>query len=346
MAEDYQKKISVTRLGFYFLLIILAVFLFFNLTKLEKIFILFREIKPLWLILAIIVQILTYVFTANVFHNLLRVYKYESFISRWELFKASLIALFLNQAIPTGGFSGAGYLLYFFQRKKIPSHESFSVAILETITYSFAHFLLLLFSFFYLFFFQGKTIGKLFLGVGALGAFLFIFLNVAFLLLSSKKMLISVSGKIEKHKWLKSLFNKIRLQFPEKELLMDGWESPWTVIKNKSHYLWRPLFWQLIVILADVTTIFLLFNGFNFRPVFLSVLTGLILTKIVAMVSISPGALVFFEGAMILFYASFNIPIQLVVVVTLLFRALSFWLPMPFGLILYRHLSKNKSLNL
>lgn len=328
------------------MLIILAVFLFLNFTKLEKIFNLFREIKPIWLILAIIVQILTYVFTANVFHDLLKVYNYESSISRWELFKASLIALFLNQAIPTGGFSGPGYLVYFFQKKKLPSHESFSVAILDTFTYYFAHFLLLLFSFFYLFFFRGETVGKVLLGIGALGAFLFIILNVALLFFSSKKILISVIGKIEKHKWLKSLFNKIRLKFPEKELLMDGWDSPWTIVKNKSHYLWRPLFWQLVVFLADATTIFLLFNGFNFRPVFLSILTGLILTKIVALISISPGALVFFEGAMVLFYTSFNLPIHLVVVVTILFRALSFWLPMPFGLILHRHLSKNKSVNL
>jgi len=105
--------------------------------------------------------------------------------------------------------------------------------------------------------------------------------------------------------------------------------------------LWQPAFWQLMVFLADTVTIVLLFNGFNFHPPFFGILIGLILTKIIAMISISPGALVFFEGAMVLFYTSFNIPLHLAVIVTLLFRALSFWLPMPFGLFLYRHLENN-----
>jgi len=338
MTEYYQKKISITSLGFYFLLIILAVFLFFHFTEIEKIFLLFKEIKPLWLVLALVAQILTYVFQASVYHNLLEVYDHKTLILHRDLFKASIITLFLNQAVPAGGLSGFGYLAYFFQKRKMSSNEGFSVVILETFTYYFIHLVLVLFSLLYLLVALPQKVNGVIITVGLFGALLFTFLNIAVLFFGSKKVMFYISGKIGKHKWLNFLLNKIKLKFPETELLAQKWESPLYIIKNKSRYLRRPLFWQLMVFLADTFTILLLFNGFNFHPAFFSILIGLVLTKIIALVSISPGALIFFEGAMVLFYTSFNIPLQLAIMVTLLFRALSFWLPLPFGLFLYRHL--------
>lgn len=336
--KNNQKKISTTGLGFYFLLIILAVFLFLHFAEVEKIILLFKEIKPLWLILALIVQVLTYVFTANIYHNLLDLYDYKSLISHRDLFKASIITLFLNQAVPAAGLSGFGYLAHFFQKRKMSSNEGFSVVILETFTYYFIHLVLVLFSLLYLLVVLPQKVNGVIITIGLFGALLFTFLNIAVLFFGSKKVMFYISGKIGKHKWLNFLFKKIRLKFPDTELLTKKWESPLYIIKNKSHFLWRPIFWQLMVFLADTVTILLLFNGFNFHPTFFSILIGLVLTKIIAMISISPGALVFFEGAMVLFYTSFNVPLHLAIIVTLLFRALSFWLPMPFGLFLYRHL--------
>ncbi len=343
MPEYNQKKISVVGIIFYFLLLLLAVFAFSHFAELERIFALFKQIKPFWFILALIAQVFTYFFTANIYYNILALYNYKFAVTRSGLFKVSIITLFLNQVIPSAGLSGGGYLMHFLQKKKLLPRDSFSVVILGTFCYYFCSLLVLLFSIFYIFATIKGDLNKLLVAVMVLGIFLLVFLNVMVLFFGSKKATIYISGKIEKHKWLKVIFNKIQLKFPGKEILADDWENPWEIVKNKFHYLWRPLFWQFMEFLVDATTIFLLFYGFNFRPKFLIIVAGLILTKIVAMVAISPGALIVFEGAMVLFYNAFGIPLNLAVIVTLMFRALSFWLPMPLGLFLYRHLDNFNS---
>jgi len=336
MPQYYFKKPSITNIIFYFLLIILVVFVLFHFTELKDTLIVFKQMKPVWFIFAIIAQIFTYVFVANIYHDLLNLYHKKSLISPRELFDVSLITLFISQIIPFGGFSGQGYLVYFLQKRKISAHISFSVAVLETFTYHFAHLIFSIFTFFYLIIiFKGLVSGLLLL-VALFGIILFVFADYLILMLTRKKTMISLSGKIEKHKWLNRLFNKVKLQFPEKEILTKGWEDVWRI--NRS--LLQPLFWQLMIIVADAGTVFLLFNGFNVKINFLVALMGMTLTKIISMVSVSPGALVFFEGAMVLFYTAFGIPPHFVIVVTLPFRGLSFWLPMPFGLYFYKHLAK------
>ncbi len=152
--------------------------------------------------------------------------------------------------------------------------------------------------------------------------------------------LIYFSKKIKKHHWLSKILDKIKVQFVDKELLQENWESPWEVVKNRGRQMLLPLFWQIMGIMADSLTISFLFLGFNYQPYFYCVVIGLILTKAISMLTITPGALILFEGAMTLFYTSFGVPLQLALMVTVLFRALSFWLPMPFGLFLYRHLDR------
>jgi len=333
----YQfKKPSTANLIFYFLLIILVVFILFNFTKLKETLVLFREIKPIWFALAVVLQIFTYVFVANIFYYLFILSRKEPAISRKELFRVSFVSLFVTQVIPLGGFSGQGYLIHYFQKRKIPAHISFSTVILESFTYYLAHLVFSLFTFVYLIVIFKSVVSGILLLVALFGIVLFVFADYMILMLTRKKAMISLSGKIEKHKWLNWLFNKVKLQFPEKEILTKEWEGVWRI--NRS--LLQPLFWQLMIIVADAGTVFLLFNGFNVKINFLVALMGMTLTKIISMVSVSPGALVFFEGAMILFYTAFGIPLHFVIVVTLLFRGLSFWLPMPFGLYFYKHLGR------
>jgi len=335
------KKISIAGLIFYFLLIILAVFVISHFAELKNIADLFKKIKPIWFILAVIFQLLTYRFAAEVYYKILNLYNHRFSIKRSDLFQVSIISLFLSQLIPLGGLSGGSYLMHYFQKRKVPARESFAVVILETFAYNFCHILLLLFSFFYIAaVLERKTYGAL-LWIVILGIFLFFLLSATILFFSRKRTIISISDIISKHKWLKKIFKRIiPFDFPGKEVLEGGWEDPWQLVKNNFHYLWRPIFWQLMVFLADATTITLLFGGFNSRVNFLTVIVGMVLTKAVALVAIfSPGALVIFEGAMVFFYSSFGIPLNLALVVTLMFRALSFWLPMPFGLALYKHLN-------
>jgi len=341
MKDKAKTRFSFSGVIFYFSLIILAIFAFLHFAELEKFLLLLKKINPVWFIPAFLCQMLTYAFVANIFHIFLNKLNYQSAVSRWNLFKLSIITLFLNQAIPIGGLSGPAYSIHFFQKRKLPAHIGLLVALLETFTYYITHFLFAVFAALFLILRLKEKFSGILVGISFLGMLVFLVLAVLFLILGNKKTAVAIVHKSAKSRWLNFLLRKLNLEFVEKDVLLDQWQGPWEFIKSKKKDLIKPLFFQAMVILADTFTALLLFYGFGFRPNFFIVLVSMVLTKIVAVTSISPGALVIFEGAMVLFYSSFNIPLQLAIMVTLLFRVLSFWLPMPFGLFLYKHLSKN-----
>jgi len=342
MTGYVKPKLSFVRVIFYLLLVVLGVFIYLNLTEFKDFLLYLRNINLLWFVLALIAQVLTYFIVAELFANLLKRFGCKGYVSRRELFKVAIVSFFLTNVIPSGGLSGQGYLVYFFQRKNLPKNNSFLLAVLETLTYYFAHFIFAIFLVFYLFFSKIKLGGVLFT-VGFFGIALFLFLDVVVLSLTSKKIMVFFEKRSQHNRFIRYFWKKLNLV--EEEFSHEEWESPFEFIKNEKHYLFLPLIFQMLIFFADALTIWFLFYGFGFSVNFLTILAGFVLTKIVAMASFSPGGLVFFEGAMVLFYSSFSIPSQLVLIVTLMFRVLSFWLPLPIGLIFYRHLRINSQNN-
>ncbi|HEY6063496.1 MAG TPA: hypothetical protein VIV35_07795, partial [Chitinophagaceae bacterium] len=54
---------------------------------------------------------------------------------------------------------------------------------------------------------------------------------------------------------------------------------------------------------------------------------------------------ILYEGSMTFFYVHFGVPVAVAAVATLLYRALSFWLPIPVGFFLYRRLQNSSQIN-
>lgn len=334
-----KPKFSFAMLFFYLLIVALGVFIYLNFTQFKTFLGYLRQISPLWLVLALFTQIITYVFVAMIFSYLMKHFGCKNQISRFDLFKSAIVSFTLTNLIPTVGISGQAYLVYFFQKKNLSKNISFLIAVLETLTYFSAHVLFSIYLVFYLFFSNIKLGGILFT-VSILGIFGFIFMDILVLSLTSKKIMLFFE-KHSKHNRLVGFFWK-RLHIVEEQFTHDEWESPFEFIKKQKQNLFRPLLFQILIFIADALTIIFLFRGFNFPINFWTALAGFVLTKIVSMVSFSPGGLVFFEGAMILFFSSFGIAGQLVLIVTLIFRFLSFLLPLPFGLVFYRQLGSNQ----
>ena len=107
-------------------------------------------------------------------------------------------------------------------------------------------------------------------------------------------------------------------------------------------FFFRTLGWQLLTVFADIFTIYALYRGLHLAVPLSFVILCFGLTLVVSMVSIVPGALVFYESAMTLFYVTLGINVHMALIVTLLFRGLSFWLPMPLGFLLYHRLTRSR----
>ncbi len=330
-----KRTIPLGSLIFYFLVIILIIIAFRRFSEIERVTRLFREARPAMLALAIGAQILTYLATAYIYYELLDIYKQKKAVKKGELFRASVVSLFLTQAVPTAGVSGNTFIIYFLNNKRVPMKQSVSIITLELFTYYAAHILLLFFVFLYFVFFLNWAVNGLLLAIGLVGAGLFLLISVLIVFFGSKRFLFFLR-KARKFRSVSWILNKIKMGPLFRGSSEAGWESPLEILKNKREFLFWPLVWQIAILLLDAVTILFLFIGFNFHVPFSYIVLVLLLTKIISLVSVLPGALVFFEGSMVLFFSFFSVPLDLAVIITLLFRALSFWLPMPFGLYFYR----------
>jgi uncharacterized protein (TIRG00374 family) len=115
----------------------------------------------------------------------------------------------------------------------------------------------------------------------------------------------------------------------------------WPLIKSNLPMATRVFFLQLAVIAADGFTLYVLFLGMN-QPISpFIVLLALICTKVISLIPFLPGSLVLYESSMSFFFASAGVPPGTAIVVTLVYRFLSFWCPIPIGTFLYRHWLKN-----
>src|SRR5690606_30322037 len=93
---------------------------------------------------------------------------------------------------------------------------------------------------------------------------------------------------------------------------------------------------DLGIVLLDATTLWVLILALGESPSWASVFAGFMLASVLRSIGVTPGGLGLFEAALIttLSWAGISVPVALSA--TLLFRGLSFWLPMLPGLLLAR----------
>src|SRR5690606_9512669 len=98
---------------------------------------------------------------------------------------------------------------------------------------------------------------------------------------------------------------------------------------------------DLGIVLLDASTLWVLTLALGESPSWASVFAGFMLASVLRSVGVTPGGLGLFEAALIttLSWAGISVPVALSA--TLLFRGLSFWLPMLPGLLLARGATRN-----
>jgi uncharacterized protein (TIRG00374 family) len=99
---------------------------------------------------------------------------------------------------------------------------------------------------------------------------------------------------------------------------------------------------QLFFIMSDIVTVWALIKGFHVDMSFPLVAFGLLLSLVIGALPISPGSLIVYESAMTYFFTKLGAPVHAALIITLLYRFLTFWLPIPIGLLVYRNLQRNR----
>ncbi|OGN05727.1 MAG: hypothetical protein A2831_03600 [Candidatus Yanofskybacteria bacterium RIFCSPHIGHO2_01_FULL_44_17] len=353
MSEQFQPlakpRLSLSRFAFYFITLVALILIYLKFSEIQLIKEIFLRSNYLWLFSIIIVQVSSYYFLALNYRDVLRIKDMDIPIK--ELFPVTFVIQFLNQALPSAGFSGQAFFVQYLKKFGLPIAEGIGRAILElaTLYMGFGTFFIIS----AVMIFNGNKLGDrpevMFLIYGF--SFLAVICIAVFFMLQKR-------GRGRIARWV---INKLHAYFEKrnKKKIKNGEVSGNENLSNHTEHVamiyqqfkdslrigvldkhkkafWLAYLWQNMIMLANIFTLYFLSFAVGYEISFVVAFITFTLTKFVAMVSFVPGALGVFEGGMTLILISFGVPTEPAFAMTLLLRAFTFWFPMPVGWILYR----------
>ncbi|HEA28654.1 MAG TPA: flippase-like domain-containing protein [Leeuwenhoekiella sp.] len=305
---------------------------------------LFLRSNLFWLIGVIVTQVISYYFVALNYRDVLRVKDLEVGIR--ELFPVTFVIQFLNQALPSAGFSGQAFFIHYLKKFGLTVAEGIGRALLELAT---------LYMAFGVFFIASAI---MMLRNGILGqhpeARFFIYAFVFFAVIAIS--LFFILQKRKRGKIARWMINKMHGYFENHHknkndkngnatnhagyvaMIIDQFKKTFNIgeLRKRGRHFWLAFFWQNMILLASIFTLYFLSFAVDSKISFSVAFITFTLTKFLSMIAFVPGGLGVFEGGMTLILISFGVPAQPAFAMTLLLRAFTFWLPMPVGWILYK----------
>ena len=295
------------------------------------------KVNVSWLSVSILAQLATYLFSAFVYYRLLKIFQPSMQITISQLYQASIVALFANQIVPFAGISGNIFFYSFLKNKKILAQNIFTVVIVELLTFYIAIEIIILAAFAACLCLH-KT-SPLFLIILIGGVLIYILFAFAIAIMGRKETVNALCIQLMKIKLLKKYADRLKKFVNENSSNMR--KSLPFVARHKKN-LAPVIAWHACIFLCDSFTVYALFYGLGVSIAYPVVFIAFILTKVISLLPISPGALIVYESSLTFFLTELGAPLGTAVIVTLLFRTLSFWLPMPIGLLLTGKLSHQR----
>jgi len=335
LTKEQKLSLSKSKLIFYGFAILLFAFAIYYFAEIKGDIKLFIKVHPAWLALAIAAQTGTYFINSIIAKVLLRTFAPKSLIPIKVLFQASIVTLFINQTIPSISLSGNIYFFNFLKKRGVAEQSAYSLLLLELLTFYTAVVCIILILLFICLFLSGIPLYFTFIFLSGIVAFVLFALLIG--LLGRGKTVVLLLKKLSHIRFLKKSIKKFET------IPFSRIKNPWRVYAEHSPVVIKTILLHSCIFLADSLTVFALFHGLGVQVAFLSVFVGFVLTKIISLLPFTPGSLILYEGSMTFFFVHFGVPVGVAAVVTLLYRFLSFWLPIPVGFFLYRKLQNSRT---
>lgn len=334
-----QIKFRLSQLILVLALFFILAFILLKFSDFQKVIETIKKAKPLFVLLALFAQVLTYLSVVFLLDNLLMIHNLKIRFSK--LIKSVFSMNFLNVAFPSGGLSGTSFLFYFFSKEKIKKGIG---AVIVVLYYLFNNLSFYFFLFGVLIYLIAKhEIKTEEIMASAVGILVTLFLTLGLYLFFRKKKLFE-----RVLHWVFSQINKISKRITKREVLKEDevlmiiseFYHGWHEVKNKKIQISKSLLYAIFVHVFDILTIFFLFFALNYKVSLVVLIIGFVLANIFSFLSFIPSGFAVFEVSLALIYSGFGVPFSLAVLVVLVFRFLSLWLPIPVGFWSYRSLTE------
>jgi len=293
-----------------------------NYGELSHFVFLIRSIDPSWLLVALCLQLGTYIALAMVWYRTLRQagvrYRLRSLVP------LAVAKLFTDKAVPSGGISGIAFVFNELRKREVPVEVCMRVMLIDILSYYAAYILATTGSLFVLW--QHHDIRRWMVVVAAIFAAIAIFIPGAILFLKqlgANDRLPTWIVRSPRVAPLIAILSKVPKTGGEKPKLRPLLFLEVTMFQTTITILDTLTLWTILQALGEPISVFLAFPC-------------LVFASMVAVLSPIPLGLGTFEAAFVGLLVMFRIRIETALTATLLFRGLTLWLPMLPGLIVTR----------
>jgi Mg2+-importing ATPase len=276
----------------------------------EKTFVRLAErAEPSWLLVALILQAGTYLAQGGIWRRVARAAGYE--LSRKTAFALGLAKLFVDQALPSAGLSSSILVAKALEQRRLPPPAVKASVVINVASYQLAYFVALL--------------GALMLVARRGETNALVTVTAVFFLLFSLGLsgaVLAFSGR--RHDRLARTIQR----FPAARTTLDFLAEADARILRSPRVLAETTGLQGAIVLLDAATLWTLIAALGANASAGGVFASFMIASLFRTMGIVPGGLGTFEATSVLMLRMVGVDLAVALSATLLFRGLSFWIPM------------------
>jgi Mg2+-importing ATPase len=275
-----------------------------------------EQAEPSWMVAAILLQAATYFAQSQIWRLVVGAGQIQ--LPLGKAYRLSLAKLFVDQALPTGGLSGATLVARSLEQMGIPRPLVMACLIVTLVSFYAAY--------------VGCLAAALAItAVSGHPSKVVVAVSIVFVCLAG--LLIWGTLRLSGRKRV-PFRNLERWRFAKAGLELLNQADP-AVSRNPS-VLVPAIQWQVVIFLLDAGSLWLLVRAMGVSAPAWGVFAAFMFASLLRTVGFVPGGLGTFEAASVLTLKATGVPVPEALSATLLFRGLSFWLPMIPGLFFSR----------
>jgi uncharacterized protein (TIRG00374 family) len=291
-----------------------------------------RGADPRWLCIAILVQALPYLALTRIYVSLFGQQGYPQPFGL--LARVATVVLTINRVLPTMGVTSSVYLVTTLRRRKIPEARILVVHTLEIVSYTVAFAIVTIYGVLVLL--TRGIIGQVEIIVPVLLGAAAIFFTLRWLRRRGLKPIVlrwafagnRIIGKIMPLRALR--ITEARIE----RFIEEVWHGA-RLAATRPIWFVRAVCWQLASLAGDCLTIGCALAALGARPHPSTVIVAFAAATALAAISFLPGGAGSFEAAMVVVLVRRGIDFEAAFAATLIFRALTFWLPLTLSLFVF-----------
>ena len=302
----------------FFLLAAFTVFVVLHFAEAEKFVQLLYKAEPKWLILAVVLQIGTYFCAGFIWNMVIRNAGHQLPLS--ILARLSIEKLSIDQLVPTGGMSGNLIVVRTMRRFGLPSWLAIEAVVIDIISHYITDMIMAVLALSVLWFNHNIT-NIIWYLVAVFTVIVIIIPTSIFWLLSHKDG--HLPSWLLRFKFITNISQTVKMVSPERILLPNLLGG--TTLLNIS------------IFFLDACTLWAMIRITNYSTGILTAIVAIVLATIAGAVSFLPGGMGGFEAGSVMVLVLFDVPIEVALTSTLLFRGMTLWIPLIPGVLLTRY---------